>query len=356
MRHVRMLGLCLIAVFVVAAVAASSALAGPEWGKCEAKAGGNYKNSNCTEKAKPKGSGSYEWRKASEVATKRVAEGKSPGVPFTGASIVGSGGVLYGDLEECRAQIEEPFLAGESYPGRYTRKACGEKVYEYEGVKATAQRHRGALGKIECAGETNAGETEGKNKLANIKVVFTGCKLFGAVPCTSSGANEGEVVVNTLKGELGYINKAEHKVGVLLEPVKKHGTFAEFVCNGVLGVVVGVGNSKEGAAWSSTGCVGAECPSTITPEQEKHGGYDGIISPITPVDQITSTYEQIFTVHQDENYQVWNEPKNLEGKHIDVLETYQFSAAEPANSTVWGAAGEEVTNVNTSSEEGEIKA
>ena len=67
MRHVRMLGLCLVAVLAVGAYAVSSASALPEWGKCEAKAGGNYKNSNCTEKAKPKGSGSYEWKKGAEL-------------------------------------------------------------------------------------------------------------------------------------------------------------------------------------------------------------------------------------------------------------------------------------------------
>ncbi len=52
-----MLGLCLVAVLAVGAYAVSSASALPEWGKCEAKVGGNYKDSNCTEKAKPKGSG-----------------------------------------------------------------------------------------------------------------------------------------------------------------------------------------------------------------------------------------------------------------------------------------------------------
>ena len=66
MRHVRMLGLCLVAVFAVAAIAASSASALPEWGQCEAKAGGKYSDRNCQTKAK-KGKGEYEWRKATEV-------------------------------------------------------------------------------------------------------------------------------------------------------------------------------------------------------------------------------------------------------------------------------------------------
>ena len=59
-----MVGLSLVAVFAIAAIAATSASA-LEWGKCEAKAGGNYTGPNCTkaEKAKPLGSGTFEWRK-----------------------------------------------------------------------------------------------------------------------------------------------------------------------------------------------------------------------------------------------------------------------------------------------------
>ena len=64
MRHVRMLGLCLVAVFAVAAVAATSASALPEWGSAKQRAGGKYSDSNCTKKAKP-GTGTFELKKRS---------------------------------------------------------------------------------------------------------------------------------------------------------------------------------------------------------------------------------------------------------------------------------------------------
>lgn len=68
MRHVRMLGLCLAAVFVVVAVMAAGASAQlPEWGKCEAttgNTGGKFGNGGCTAPVKAihgRYLGSYEW-------------------------------------------------------------------------------------------------------------------------------------------------------------------------------------------------------------------------------------------------------------------------------------------------------
>jgi hypothetical protein len=334
-RHVRMLGLCLVAALAVGAYAVSSASA-LEWGKCEnVGSGGNYKNANCTEKAKPKGSGSYEWRKASEVASKRVAEGKSANVPFSGHSI-GGGGTLTTVLRECR--LSEGFR-------RTTRQKCEE-----EGGKNEAETTK--LG-VECANETNTGETAAKANVANVHVTFTGCLLLEALPCNSSGKAEGEIETNPLKGKLGYINKSAKEVGVLLEPAAKHGAFAEFVCAGLLATVVGVGNKKEGAEFTSSGCYGV-CPGA-TPEEEKHGGYDGIISPITPVNEMTSEYTQVYT--QEAEYPYRNIPSNFERKHIDVLEDYVYNAEETSYvGSDWSAAGEVISNVNNSEEPGEIKA
>ena len=66
---------------------------------------------------------------------------------------------------------------------------------------------------------------------------------------------------------------------------------------------VGVGNSKEGAFY----------------EPENKGGYDGIISPITPVNTMTSEYTQVFTVNPEA---AENIPNKFEGKHIELLEDY----------------------------------
>ena len=168
MRHVRMLGLCLVAVLAVAAVSAASASALPEWGKCEAKAGGKYSDANCSVKAK-KGAGSFEWRKASEVASKRVAEGKSGNVPFAGHSL-GSGGTLTTSFREC--WIDEGTVSI-----RTTRQKCAE---EGEERVLTGQFY------VECANEDNTGEAVASDKVGNVHVKFTGCLLLGQVPCKSS--------------------------------------------------------------------------------------------------------------------------------------------------------------------------
>jgi len=332
-RHVRMLGLCLVAAFAVAAIASTSASALPEWGKCEAKAGGNYTDANCTVKAKPKGTGSFEWKKGAELKP----------VHFEGGN-VGSGGVLYTKPRVC-----DGFVGIHGFESvRVPRKVCEEKGYENDKVETFNTA-------IECESEHNTGEATGKNEVKNVTVKFLGCKLFGSIPC-SNGSNEGEIAVNQLKGTLGYINKAEKKVGVLLEPVVKKGEFAKFSCAGALANVVGVGNKTEGAEYTSSGCTGI-CPGT-TPEEEKHGGYDGIISPITPVNQMTSEYTQVYTVKQGLGSEAPDEniPNKFEGKHIELLENYYYAIESPWEGDAWSSAGEEITNVNHPVEPGEIKA
>jgi len=303
-----MLGLCLVAVFAIAAVAATSAMALPEWGKCEAKAGGKYSDSNCTVKAK-KGTGSFEWKKGKELKP----------VHFEGAN-VGSGGVLRAAFLHCEGGTYEAHLV--------SRGKCvegGGAITETEEVS------------IECESEHNTGEAAGTNEVRNVQVTFHGCKVFGSLPCSNT-PNEGEIQVNPLKGKLGYISKPAKEVGVLLEPARKHGEFVKFSCLGVISTVVGVGNTTEGAYYSP----------------EKTGGYDGIISPITPVNTMTAKYEQVYTLNRA-TYE--NIPSKFEGKHIELLESYIYGQEDPeSNSNMWSHAGEEITNENTPAEEGEIKA
>ena len=80
LRQVRMLGLCLTAMFVLAAVAASTASAKlPEWGGCEAKAEGKYEDSACTVKAHPKKTnGHYEWYGGASFGAKDTESTGSP--------------------------------------------------------------------------------------------------------------------------------------------------------------------------------------------------------------------------------------------------------------------------------------
>jgi hypothetical protein len=311
-KHVRILGIAIVAVLAIAAVAATTASALPEWGKCVAQAGGKYEDSNCTLKAKGKGAiKAFEWEKG--ATQKNVA--------FTGHS-EGSGGVLSTGALVC----EE----GKVADTRVTRKKCAE-----EGGQVT-EGEEGAYIAVECENETNAGEQVGKNKVANVHVTFTGCKLFGSAPCTSAGAAEGEVQTSVLKGELGYIGKAAHEVGLKLEPATKHGLFAEFVCSGIE-TGVGVGSAKEGSFYLP----------------ENKGGNDQIISPITPVNQMSSTFTQVYTVDYTKHPE--NVPNKFEGKNLSALEDHIGSAEFPDTGSMWSPAGEEITNVNTPAEAGEIK-
>ncbi len=311
MKHLRIIGLCLAAVFAVLAVAVSSAsAASPEWGKCEAKIGGKYKDANCQEKASH-GAGAFEWIKGAKL----------PNVPFTGHS-EGSGGVLSTGGVGCSG--------GTFGLKRVPRAKC------VEGGGEVQEAEPGGHLNVECEAESNSGEQVGKDKVANVNVTFTGCKLFGSSPCTSEGAAEGEVRTNTLKGELGYINKATHEVGLKLEPATKHGNFAKFICLTVE-TVVGVGDKKEGAYYLP----------------ETKGGNDQIISPITPVDTMTSTFTQVYSVNYETHPQ--NVPDAFEGKPISLLEDHLGPEGGGENGNMWSPAGEEITNVNTASSPGEIK-
>ncbi len=313
MRHVRMLGLGLVAVFAMAAIAATSASALPEWGQCYAKAGGKYADKNCQTKAK-KGAGAYEWRKSTEVPV----EDKK----FEGHN-VGSGGVLTTEFRLCSG---EPNINESRIP----RSKC---LAEGGVILTPASQN------IECESETNHGEAAGTKEVKNVTVVFRGCKLNGTTPC-SNGPEEGQIVTNLLKGTLGYINKSTKDVGVLLEPAAKKQPFATFICGGTLTTVVGVGNEKEGAAYSP----------------EKTGGYDGIISPIAPVNTMTTGLTQTYTINEETEENI---PSKFEGKHIELLEDYQFCSETPEHcSTLLEKSGEAITNENkqSSGEEVEIKA
>jgi hypothetical protein len=301
-----MLGLCLIAVLAVAAYAVSSASALPEWGKCEAKVGGKYKDANCTEKAK-KGEGAYEWHKGATL---------SP-IWFSGEN-VGTGGVLttYFRICEKNGQVIEN--------SRVTRANCAAKGGTEWGQPGTEEAEAQY---VECETEESKGKEEGSKSIGNVTVHFKGCSLYGkGIPCQNT-AQTGEILVNQLKGSLGYIDKATKEVGVVLEPVKKHGPFAAFDCSGVISVTVGVGNSKEGAYY--------------TPENK--GGDDQVISPIIPVNAMSQEFTQVYTVNPET---AENIPNKLEGKAVSLLEDFNTPVVYTTRGGMWSPAGEEITNVN----------
>jgi hypothetical protein len=318
-KHVRILGLALAAVFVMAAIAAAGASASsPEWGECVAKAGGKYLDANCQTKGK---GGSFEWKKGASL----------PNHKFTGHS-VGSGGVLTSGIYVC--EEEQPVGSGKSGPNFFKRLPRADC---HNGL---TNSHSEA-GAVECASEENSGEAVGKDKIENVAVTFKGCLFLGQLPCQSAGAAEGEVKTNALTGELGYINKAAHEVGVRLTPATKHGRFTQFHCTGgeinQIEIGVGAGNSKEGAAYLP----------------ESKGGEDAIISPITPVNAMTSEFTQVYTENKETEENI---PSRFEGKKTSLLEMYLEQQAGGAHeSWDWTPAGEEITNVNTPEVPGEIK-
>src|SRR5271166_741550 len=332
-KHVKLIGLCLVAVLALGAVVASVAQAEetPEWGHCVklAKDKGKYKNANCTELEgktngkgvfKAKAKGFYEWVGGADTTCyeepgkkgkyKNNActelEGKTKKGVFTpeakghyekvagGPKFTGKGGagLLKAEIKACYK------TEGGDY--KVPVKQCEEK----EGPHGSEGLYVVGSVEVECATENATGEATGTKSVAAVNVTFRGCKVFGTLACTSTGATEGEIKTQELDGELGYIEKATHKVGVVLHPAHAI-EFAQFECGEAIGrheieVEVGEGNATEGKFYNQEGKwypnkeereEGEPIPSPWT----EFGGGDGIISPITPVGQMTSTLTQVYT-------------------------------------------------------------
>lgn len=179
MKQIRIIGLCLVTVLALSAMAAASASAtAPEYGRCKKstpKAGG-YTSAKCIATDTEDNDGTYEW------------------VPGAGkAKFTSSGGI---------------------------------------GVLTTV----GGAG-VECKTESSAGEfVPGNNKEeAGIIVKFNGCKSLEA-PCTTPGAAAGELLTNELEGIVGWQSKALKKTDLELVPAKSvtSGLFIEFSCSGLV--------------------------------------------------------------------------------------------------------------------------
>lgn len=75
--------------------------------------------------------------------------------------------------------------------------------------------------KIRCANATGRGVIVPPKKIEKIALTFTGCRsetLNAECKSLVGPVNAEEIKTNKLVGVLGYRNKAEHKVGLLLEP------------------------------------------------------------------------------------------------------------------------------------------
>jgi hypothetical protein len=184
MKRMRIVGLCLVAVFALTAFAASSASALPsgEYGFCVKKTGGKYENSGCTkEKA---GALKYEW---------------------------------------------EPLTAPVGFTSEMTA-----------GTKATLETVGGT--KITCTKEHGTGEVANNHEVAAVIAHFEGCET-STFPCQNKGGTSGDINTEPLNGGTGVEKKGttppinDKLAGELHGP--GGGPLAEFECAGLAIVTTG---------------------------------------------------------------------------------------------------------------------
>jgi hypothetical protein len=177
MKRMSIVGLCLFAALAMSAVTVSSAsAAAPEFGRCQAKAGGKFSDSGCTKEVAS--GGKFEW-------TSTIAKNK--------------------------------FSAKQK-----------------EATLATLETVGGT--KITCTAEKNTGaEYSGEKSVAKIVAEFTGCETT-KIPCNSAGKGTGEITTNPLAGKLGVEKlgttpPTNNKLEVQLFAEKAGEHLADFKCS-----------------------------------------------------------------------------------------------------------------------------
>jgi hypothetical protein len=194
MKRIRIVGLCLAAIFALTALMATGASAEspPEVGRCLKLAGGKWKDGGCKTPSKP-GEEKFEWYPA-----------------FIGG-----------------VPNENP----KPIKLKYSAKWKEGTLIQLETVSGE---------KIIAHGQSSLGEVTGAKTNVATNIVFTGVEAF-EVPCKSTkpaATNAGEVKVNNLNGLIGIEkfnaegNHAKDKAGNLFVPVSGS-TFTEFECAGV---------------------------------------------------------------------------------------------------------------------------
>jgi hypothetical protein len=85
--------------------------------------------------------------------------------------------------------------------------------------------------KLTWSGVSGGGTIEAPNKIVGAEIVFTGSKI-GTCSVHTPGAGAGQVVVKSLKGQLGYLAMATKNVGVLFSKTTEPFTEVEATaCN-----------------------------------------------------------------------------------------------------------------------------
>jgi len=132
------------------------------------------------------------------------------------------------------------------YTGGFTDKTCSvasgthEGKYELQegiGKKPAIKGKSGhaelesSLGSVSCTSSKSSGMLQTPKHIGEIHVTYSGC-TSGGKKCNSAGAKAGTIETNELQGDLGYLNKASHEVGVLITAAKTT-NLAEFNCEGL---------------------------------------------------------------------------------------------------------------------------
>ena len=264
MRHVRMLGLCVIAAFALGAVAAASASASlPEFGTCREAVFGKYKDAGCTEPVADRytNEGKYEW--------------------YSGKHYVSPKGTVR-SFEHFHLEVELGPTSFETETGKTI--SCTEGRGEY--ILGTSKTLRPGESWLELTGC----ESEGKECKGTLGYSDGPGQMEDLLFVEYENPETGEIEPDALKGKFGFIH-APTEVGLDLAPSskkEKHESMFIAECEGSLAVVY-IGGSK-------------------------HGG-NSIISKIEPLNQMTSSFTQEFSGSGG----VQN-PLSFEGKKEDVLQ------------------------------------
>jgi hypothetical protein len=170
MRRMKIVGLCLVAVFAFAAVAGASSASAAEYGSCVSAKKGKYENADCTKLAAKKGS--FEWAPAGSCYAMKKGKYAESG---------------------CATRDEK-----KGKPKGKWELAAGPAVHATSGL---ATLETPGVGNIECSASTTTGQITGaKTNLEQI--VFTGCEAFGA-PCENTPLSpSGEIATYELETTL----------------------------------------------------------------------------------------------------------------------------------------------------------
>ncbi len=274
MKNVRILGVCLLAAFALAAVAASSASASlPEWGGCEPTPTGHgkYKDPVCTVPATgaaKKTEGNYEWYTGNNFGWVNDREhGISEGAPNTALHIT-----------------------------------ISSTTFQTTGGHEIACSGGNGRARLELAQSTN--------EVRDVYLAFEGCHEVGGEEkeCSSPGIYGGEITdrfqyeeQQGFRGSLGFLagKGGEHPtVGLSLTSFNKF-----------------VPETKEPEKLMITVCEGSV--GTVWIGGENKGG-NAVISEIGPIDTMTETHTQTYAP-SSQGVQQWT---SFEGKHASVLDEF----------------------------------